>query len=77
MSVNMFYEKGNEPIADGYKGREPEGMLDRNPRQFAELLGHLVSPDGEILTRGEVQRPLGGEGYSNDRRGASYSRGGV
>ena len=77
VSVNMFYQKGNDPSADGYKGKEPEGMLERNPPKFAELLGHLVAPDGEILDRGELAGGHGVEGYSTARRAASYSRGGL
>ena len=53
VSVNLFYKKGDLPAADGYRGKEPEGVLERNPPKFAHLLGHLVH-NGEILTRGEV-----------------------
>ena len=77
ISVNMFYLKGNEPSSDGYRGNEPEGMLERNPTKFAELLGHLVQ-NGEILTRGEIENGLGLEGNdSTARRAALRERGGL
>jgi ectoine hydroxylase-related dioxygenase (phytanoyl-CoA dioxygenase family) len=59
VSVNMFYIKGNLPQSEGYRGREPEGILERNPARFAHLLGHS-------LTRGH-----GEEGYGLEKRGSS------
>ena len=70
VSVNLFYNSGNLPPADGYRGKEPEGMLERNPLRFAQLLGHKVR-DGEILTRGEVIDGLQGEDRVYDASGAS------
>ncbi len=56
VSVNMFYIKGNLPQSEGYRGREPEGVLERNPARFAHLIGHS-------LTRGH-----GDEGYGLEMR---------
>ena len=58
VSVNLFYKKGNLPQSEGYRGHEPEGMLERNPARFAHLLGHS-------LTRGH-----GAEGYGLEKRGS-------
>jgi ectoine hydroxylase-related dioxygenase (phytanoyl-CoA dioxygenase family) len=78
VSVNLFYKKGNLQSLDGYRGHEPEGVLERNPPRFAHLLGHLVHDD-KILTHGEVvdsARGAPGEGYSIERRAATTARGG-
>ena len=63
VSLNMFYIKGNLPQSEGYRGNEPEGMLDRTPPRFAHLLGHS-------LVRGH-----GAEGYSTERRGRAIETG--
>ena len=59
VSLNIFYIKGNLPQQEGYIGREPEGILERNSPRFAHLLGHS-------LTRG-----YGPEGYSYEQRTSS------
>ena len=81
VSMNMFYVKGNMRQNERYVGREPEGILDRNPPRFAHLLGHLVAPDGEILTRGEediefaVNRASGyGAAELDHKRRAAYTK---
>ena len=80
VSLNIFYKKGNLPASDGYRGREPEGMLERNPLGFAYLFGHPVH-NGEILTRGEVLDDRQGDDYGDERRSerraARSARGGL
>ncbi len=61
VSVNNFYVKGNLPQQEGYRGREPEGILERNPPRFAHLLGHSLS------------RGYGPDGYSLETRASSIA----
>ena len=43
MSVNLFFTRGCYTQSEGYRGHEPEGVLERNPPRFAHLLGHGLS----------------------------------